>query len=169
MSEETKGLTPIEVEADEEIKRKVIFISRLRNEIVEDDNSDDYNELILDENGRPKPKLETRDGRQVQVIEKTSVSVTPAFITWLDVQKLKYGNLEMRRGDLLLKMIYDHPKLSKVVIDDGSKIDVQLVKCAKSLKDTAGIVLMRAFKAHKNFNYEKYQKGIKELIADCEG
>jgi hypothetical protein len=27
---------------------------------------------------------------------------------------------------------------------------------------------MRSFKVHKKFNYEKYEKGIKELISACE-
>jgi len=161
----------VKVESDEENpKRKTIFLSNPRNITNEDLESDDYNDLELDGEGKPQPLMgkNPKTNEIERVIEKVSISITPEFLVWLDVQKLKYGDLEMSRGELLKRMIYDHPKLKTQCVDNGAKLEGQLNTFCRSFSERPGHVVMRSFKAHKKFNYEKYEKGIKELIALCE-
>jgi hypothetical protein len=178
MVNETKKEELVKVETDktmgpdkksEKPDRKTIFLRNPRNIVVEDRDDDDYNSLVL-KDGQPQLLMEInkKTNEEEHVVENVSVSVTPEFLTWLDVQKLKYGDLEMSRGDLLRRMVYDHPKLKTHCVDNGCKLDAQINCFSRSLKDTAGVVIMRSFKAHKKFNYEKYKAGIEKLIADCE-
>jgi len=157
MANEELKTEKVKVETDEEKKksdRKTIFLTNPRNVTNDDDEADDFNELLLDNEGSAQELMakNPKTNQSERVVEKVSVSVTPEFITWLDVQKLKYGDLEMSRGELLKRMVFDHPKLKDQCVDNGAKLECQLNTFSRSLKETAGYIIMRSFKVHKKFN-----------------
>ena len=164
MAEENKKEEMVKVEDKKKPDKKAIFLSNPLNVTNED------NELILGDDSKPIPKMiKGDDGRETQEIEKVSLGVKFDFIRWLDVQKWVAGDLEISRGDLLKKMIYEHPKLGINCQDDGRSLSQGLFCSAKSYRETPGQTVEKAFKGYKTFDYEAFDKGMAELIKKCSG
>ena len=182
MAEENKKEETVKVEdkkkPDTPPPRKSIFLSIPLNIV------DEENELILGPDKTPQPKMakgedgkdvKDEEGKGVQEIEKVSLGVKQEFLFWLDVQKWlckdEEGNLdtEISRGDLLKKMIYEHPKLSTTCKDDGRSLEAGLFCHAKSYKETRGQTVEKAFKQYKNFNHVEFEKILIDAIKKCSG
>ena len=169
----------IKVEEKKKPDRKSIFLSIPLNIVDEDTN-----ELILGPDNKPQSKIakdekgnDVKDdkGKGVQEIEKVSLGVKEEFLFWLDVQKWLHkdedGNLdtEITRGDLLKKMIYDHPRLSTTCKDDGRSLEAGLFCHAKSYKETRGHTVEKAFKQYKNFDHKQFEQILRDGIKKCSG